>query len=79
MMIAWAIAKMATKPQLNEVVRKMLDEHKDGAKPGDFEVDDILLLLREANGFAQQWVDNMMREIIAEERALQNKWGDLLN
>lgn len=78
-MIALAIAKMANKQQLNEMVRKMLDEHKGGAKSGDFEVDDILLLLREANGFAQQWVDNMMREIIAEERALQNKWGDLLN
>ncbi len=78
-LIAMAIAKMATKQQLNEMVRKMLEEHKGGAKPGDFEVDDILLLLREANGFAQQWVNNMMREIIAEERALQNKWGDLLN
>lgn len=78
-LIAMAIAKMATKQQLNEMVRTMLDEHKGGAKTGDFEVDDILLLLREANGFAQQWVDNLMREIIAEERALQNKWGDLLN
>ena len=78
-LIAMAIAKMATKQQLNEMVRKMLDEHNGSAKPGDFEVDDILLLLREANGFAQHWVDNMMREIIAEERALQNKWGDLLN
>jgi hypothetical protein len=38
-----------------------------------------MLLLREANGFAQQWVDSMTREILAEERALQNKWGDLLN
>lgn len=78
-LIAIAIAKMATKQQLNEMVRKMLDEHNGSAKPGDFEVDDILLLLREANGFAQHWVDNMMRELIAEERALQNKWGDLLN
>lgn len=55
------------------MVRKMLDEHKDVAKPGDFELDDIMLLLREANGFAQQWVDSMTREILAEERALQNK------
>lgn len=77
--MAMAIAKMATKQLLNEMVRKMLDEHKGGAKFGDFEVDDILLLLREANGFAQQWVDNLTREFIAEERALQNKWGDLLN
>ena len=61
------------------MVRKMLDEHQDVAKPGDFELDDIMLLLREANGFAQQWVDSMTREILAEERALQNKWGDLLN
>lgn len=61
------------------MVRKMLDEHKDVAKPGDFELDDIMLLLREANGFAQQWVDHLTREIIADERALQNKWGDLLN
>lgn len=79
MLMAMAMAKMATKQQLNEMVRKLLDEHKGGAKPGDFEVDDIMLLLREANGFAQQWVDNLTREIIAEERALQNKWGDLLN
>lgn len=79
MTIATVMAKLATKQQLNDMVRKMLDEHKGGAKPGDFEVDDILLLLREANGFAQQWVNNIMREIIAEERALQNKWGDLLN
>lgn len=79
MPLAIAMAKMATKQQLNELLRKMLDEHKDGATPGDFEVDDIMLLLREANGFAQQWVDNMTREIITKERALQNKWGDLLN
>lgn len=78
-LVAMAIAKMATKQQLNEMVRKMLDEHKGGAKSGDFEVDDILLLLREANGFAQQWADNLTRELIAEERALQKKWGDLLN
>lgn len=79
MLMAMAMAKMATKQQLSELVRKLLDKHKGGAKPGDFEVDDIMLLLREANGFAQQWVDNLTREIIAEERALQNKWGDLLN
>jgi hypothetical protein len=60
------------------MVRKMLDEHKDVAKPGDFELDDTILL-REANGFAQQWVGSMTRETLAEERALQNKWGDLLN
>ena len=77
--LAMGLAKMATKQQLNEMVRKMLDEHQDVAKPGDFELDDIMLLLREANGFAQQWVDSMTREILAEERALQNKWGDLLN
>lgn len=60
------------------MVRKMLDEHQDVAQPGDFELDDIILL-REANGFAQQWVGSMTREILADERALQNKWGDLLN
>lgn len=78
-LMAMAMAQMPTKQQLNEVVRKMLDEHKDGAKHGCFEVDDIMSLLREANGFALQWVENLTREAVAEERALQNKWGDLLN
>ena len=33
MLMAMAMAKMATKQQLNEMVRKLLDEHKGGAKP----------------------------------------------
>ena len=61
------------------MVRKLLDERKGAAKSGDFEVDDIMLLLREANGLAQQWFDNLTWEIIADGRALQNKWVDLLN
>lgn len=73
------MAKLVTKQALNEMVRKMLDEQKTTSEPGEFEVDDFMLLLREANGFAVKWVDGLTREIIAQERALQSKWGDLLN
>lgn len=77
--LAFGMAKVVTKQQLKESVRNLLDHRDEAEQPGYFEIDDILLLLREANGFAQQWGNNLMDEFIAEERALQNKWGDLLN
>lgn len=79
MMIAYTLAKLANKEQLNQMVRKIIDEHKEKSVPGDFSLDDIMSLLRVANGSAECWVSAMSSEIIAEERAIQNKWGDLLN
>lgn len=77
--IMLGLAKMATRQTLNEMVRKILEAQKNTGKPGEFEVDDLKVLLREANGFAVKWVDGLTREIVAEERALQSKKGDLLN
>lgn len=79
MPLAYTMAKVATKDKLNEVVRGMLEEHKNNKTQGGFEMDDVMLLLREANGFAVQWVDVITREVLQEERELQRKWGDLLS
>lgn len=79
MPLAYTMAKVATKDQLNTMVRGMLEEHKNNNKQDGFEVDDIMLLLREANSFALQWVNVITREALHEERELQRKWGDLLN
>lgn len=64
--IMLGLAKMATREMLNEMVGKMLDAQKNTCKPGEFEVDDLTALLREANGFAGKWVDGLSREITSE-------------
>lgn len=79
MPLAYTIAKVAKREQLNAMVREMLDEHKDNKNQNGFDVEDIMFLLREANGFAVQWVNVITREVLQEERELQRKWGDLLN
>jgi hypothetical protein len=73
------MTKVASKQQLNELVRKMLDEHALVAEPGDFEMDDIMSLLREANSGAVAWVDALTRISVDREREVQRKWGDVLN
>lgn len=73
------MTKVANKQQLNEMVRKMLDEHAHVSEPGDFEMDDIMLLLRAANNGAVAWVDALTRVCVAQEREVQRKWGDVLN
>lgn len=73
------MTKVASKQQLNELVRKMLDEHSTVSEPGDFEMDDIMLLLRAANTGAVAWVDALTRVCVAQEREVQRKWGDVLN
>ncbi len=73
------MTKVASKQQLNELVRKMLDEHTHATEPGDFEMDDIMSLLREANNGAVAWVDALTRISVAHEREVQRKWGDVLN
>ncbi|WP_017736624.1 hypothetical protein [Pseudomonas sp. CBZ-4] len=73
------MTKVASKQQLNELVRKMLDEHALVAEPGDFEMDDIMSLLREANNGAVAWVDALTRISVDREREVQRKWGDVLN
>lgn len=77
--LAYGLAKVATKQDLNMMVRKMLTEAEAVQKPGEFEVDDIMSLLREANNFATSWITGLTRQIVAEEQGLQRKWGDLLN
>ena len=79
MPLAYTIAKVATKEQLNAVVRGMLEEQKNNKGQCGFDVDDIMLLLRDANSFAVQWVNVITRQALQEERELQHKWGDLLS
>lgn len=76
---AYGLAKVATKQDLNTMVRKMLTEAESVQKPGEFQADDIMSLLREANNFATVWITGLTHQIAAEEQALQRKWGDLLN
>lgn len=76
---AYGMAKVLGKEQLNQMVRKIIDEHKNTAVPGDFSLDDIMSLLREANAAAERWVVQLNEEIVAEEREVQRKWGDLLS
>lgn len=76
---AYGMAKVLSKDQLNQMVRKIIDEHKNKAVPGDFALDDIMSLLREANASAERWVVQLTEEIVAEEREVQRKWGDLLS
>ncbi len=73
------MTKVASKQQLNELVRKMLDEYTSATEPGDFEMDDIMSLLREANHGAAAWVDALTRISVDREREVQRKWGDVLN
>lgn len=79
MPLAYTIAKVAKREQLNAMVREMLEEHKDNKNQNGLDVEDIMFLLREANSFAVQWVNVITREVLQEERELQRKWGDLLN
>lgn len=76
---SYGLAKVATKQDLNTMVRKMLTEAESVQKPGEFQADDIMSLLREANNFATVWITGLTLQIAAEEQALQRKWGDLLN
>lgn len=75
---AYGMAKMLSKDQLNQMVRKIIDEHKHKSVPGDFALDDIMSLLRDANAAAERWVVELTKEAIADEREVQRKWGDLL-
>lgn len=73
------MTKVASKQQLNELVRKMLDDYTNATEPGDFEMDDIMSLLREANHGAAAWVDALTRISVTREHEVQRKWGDVLN
>lgn len=61
------------------MVRKMLTGAEAVQQVGEFEVDDIMSLLREANNFATGWITALTQQIVAEEQALQRKWGDVLS
>jgi hypothetical protein len=76
---AYSLAKVVSKQDLNIMVRKMLTEAEAVQQPGEFEVDDIMSLLREANNFATGWITALTQQIVAEEQALQRKWGDVLS
>lgn len=76
---AYSLAKVVSKQDLNMMVRKMLTEAEAVQQAGEFEVDDIMSLLREANNFATGWITVLTQQIVAEEQALQRKWGDLLS
>ncbi|SDU31058.1 hypothetical protein [Geopseudomonas guangdongensis] len=77
--IALGMAKVITKDQLNEMIKKIISGHKAAKKPGDFELDDIMALLREANGFAEKWISDLTRKMVQEEREMHEKWGDLIS
>jgi len=77
--MALGMAKVITKDQLNEMIKKIISSHKAVKKPGDFELDDIMALLREANGFAEKWISDLTRKMIQEEQAMHEKWGDLIS
>mgnify|MGYP001031480865 CR=1 FL=1 len=76
---AYSLAKVVSKQDLNMMVRKMLTEAEAVQQPGEFEVDDIMSLLREANNLATGWITALTQQIVAEEQALQRKWGDVLS
>lgn len=76
---AYSLAKVVSKQDLNMMVRKMLTEAEAVQQAGEFEVDDIMSLLREANNFATGWITALTQQIVAEEQALQRKWGDVLS
>lgn len=76
--MAYGLAKVVSKQDLNMMVRKMLTEAEAVQQPGEFQVDDIMSLLREANTFATEWITALTQQIVADEQALQRKWGDLL-
>ena len=73
------MTKVASKQQLNDMVRTMLDEHTQATEPGDLAMDDIMFLLREANNGAVAWVDALTRISVEREREVQNKWGDVFS
>ena len=76
---AYSLAKVVSKQDLNLMVRKMLTGAEAVQQVGEFEVDDIMSLLREANNFATGWITALTQQIVAEEQALQRKWGDVLS
>lgn len=76
---AYGLAKVVSKQDLNMMVRKMLTEAEAVQQAGEFEVDDIMSLLREANNFATGWITALTQQIVGEEQALQRKWGDVLS
>lgn len=78
MVFAYGMAKMISRDQLSQMVRKIIDEHKTTAVPGDFPIDHIMALLREANMAAERWVNSLTKQMLTEESEVQRKWGDLL-
>lgn len=76
---AYAIAKVFDKEQLNKMVRKVIDEYENSATLGDFTLDDIMSLLRDANSVTERWGVELINEMLADEREIQRKWGDLLS
>lgn len=79
MAIAYSMARVATKDQLNQMVRQMIYNYQNKEVSGPIKLDDVMLLLRKANEAAENWVISITKEFMADEQQIQNKWGDLLN
>ena len=71
--MAYGLAKVVSKQDLNMMVRKMLTEAEAVQQPGEFQVDDIMSLLREANTFATGWITALTQQMVADEQAFQRK------
>ncbi|RMS24242.1 hypothetical protein [Pseudomonas syringae] len=56
---AYSLARVTTKQDLNTMVRKILTEAEAVQQPGEFQADDIISLLREANSFATGWITGL--------------------
>lgn len=77
--MALGLAKMADKQTLNKMVRQLLEDEKTSKHEGYLQSEDLLMLLREANHFAEKWFTTLAGKVLEEEREIQRKWGDLLN
>ncbi|QKJ04889.1 hypothetical protein [Yersinia mollaretii] len=76
--VAMILMKCASKDQLNMMIRTFIEDQSTFTAHSLFSPDDILQLLRQANQYASSWSKKLIAGMVADELAIQRKWGDLL-
>lgn len=77
MTLSFALMKCASKDQLNQMIRNIIEGGTTFTSSTIFTPEDILLLLRKANQSAEAWSEKLVAAWLQDELAIQRKWGDL--
>lgn len=77
MTLSFALMKCASKDQLNQMIRNIIDGGTTFTSSTIFTPEDMLLLLRKANQSAEAWSEKLVAAWLQDELAIQRKWGDL--